>query len=208
MGLAEEVLALHDAIREVMIIENQAGELRVIDQVGKDNHSILDAVSEHEKDTAIVAPTMILGAASRLGNVQKSGELRLVGLLYEQQGALCVPINADSYLLVTTANESFLEVMNALQRFLPSLTRQRFYTSEPLAINSAIDADQAVRTFFANTKLCEANSVHMEDAILNSNARRWQVSGSYRPTHAVRAKRYYIELDAKTGAVTKFQARP
>jgi hypothetical protein len=208
VGLAEDVLALHSGIRDVMIIENRAGELRVADQAGRDSNSLLDAVNERERDTIVVTPTMILGAASQLGNAQRAGELRLVGMLYEQRGALCVPINADSYLVVTAANESFLEVMNALQRSLPSMMQKRYFTSEPLVINSAIAAHQAVRSFFANTKLCEPRNVRMEDATLKPNEHSWQISGSYRPTHAVRTKRYYIELDAKSGAVTKFQARP
>jgi hypothetical protein len=165
-------------------------------------------VNELERDTIVVGPTMILGAASQVGNVHNAGELMLVGMLYEQRGVLCVPINADSYLMVTTTSESFQEVMNALQHSLRSIMQKRYIASEPLAINSAIEADQAVRTFFANTKLCEPNNVHMEDATLSSNEHSWQVSGSYRPTHAVRTKRYYIELDAKKGTVTKFQARP
>ena len=208
MGLADEVLALHGGIRDVMIVENRAGELRVVDQARRSGHPLMDAVNEHERDTIVVAPTMILGAASQVGNVHNAGELRLVGMLYEQRGVLCAPINADSYLMVTTANEKFLEVMNALQRSLPSIIEKRYFPSEQLAINSAIDADQAVRSFFANTKLCEPNNVQLEDAILNTNEHSWQISGSYRPTHAIRTKRYYIELDAKTGAVTKFQARP
>jgi len=208
VGLAGEVLALHGAILEVMVVENRAGELRVSDRAGGNGRPFFDAVNERERDTVVVAPTMILGAASQVGNIQKAGELRLVGMLYEERGALCVPITDDSYLMVITANESFLEVMNALQRALPNILQKRYFTSEPLVINSAIDADQAARSFFANTKLCEPSNVHLEDATLNTNALSWQVSGSYRPTHAVRTKRYYIELDAKTGAVTKFQARP
>ena len=207
MGLADEVLALHGAIREVMVVENRAGEMHVADRAGRNDHPLFDAVNERERDTVVVAPTMILGAASQIGNIQKAGELRLVGMLYEERGALFAPINDDSYLMVTATNENFLEVMITLERALPNILQKRYFTSERLAINSAIDADQAVRSFFGNTRLCEPNSVHMEDATLNTTERSWQVSGSYRPAHAVRTKRYYIELDAKTGAVTKFQAR-
>jgi len=208
VGLAGEVLALSNGIRDVMLIENRAGELRLVDQAGRTGDSLLDAASDRDRDTIVVAPTMILGAASQVGNIQKIGQLRLVGMVYEQRGVLCVPINAESYLMVTTANESFPEVMSALQRWLPSVMRKRYFASDSLVIDSAIAADQTVRSFFANTRLCEPSSVHMEDAILNANEHSWQVSGSYRPPHAVRSKRYYIELDAKTGAVTKFQARP
>jgi hypothetical protein len=207
MGLAGEVLALHEAVRQVMVIENRAGELHVADQAARNGPDLPNALNEHERDAMLVAPTIILGAASQMGNVQRSGELRIVGMLYERLGMVCVPLSHDSYLMAATSKESFHEFMNSLQQTLPSLLQNQFFKSDLLAINSAIDADQAVRSFFATAKLCEPNSIHMEDAILNASRQSWQVSGSYRPFHAIRSKRYYVELDAKTGAVTKFQVR-
>jgi hypothetical protein len=207
VGLAGEVLALHVAIQDVLIVENRAGQLLLADQAGRNDHSFLEAVNERERDAILVAPGLILGAASQTGNVQKAGELRLVGMLYDNLGILCVPVNNDSYLMATTTNESLLDVMKALQKMLPTMLERRTFAPETLAINSAVQADQTVRAFFAKTRLCEPNSVRMEDATLDSRERFWQVSGSYRATHAVRSKRYYIELDARTGAVTKFQAR-
>lgn len=206
MGLADEVLALHRAIRNVMIIENRTGELRILDEAMRDGQPLLNGLGERERDALVVAPTMILGAASQVGNIRRTGEVRLVGMLYAQQAVLCVPITDDSYLMVTTVNESFLEVMNTLQHALPNII-QKGSTVESLTVNSAVEADQAVRAFFTKTRLCEPNSVHLEDATLNPTEHSWQISGSYRPAHAVRTKRYYIELDAKTGAVTKFQVR-
>jgi len=207
VGLAEEVLTLHADLRNVVVIENRAGELHVIDQASRNGNQLLDNVSERERDTLVVAPTMILGAASQVGNLQKAGALQCVGMLYERWGTLCIPLTGDSYLMATTASESFLEVMQTLQRALPNIIQRQHLRPETLAISSAIEADQAVRSFFGNTRLCEPSNVHMEDAILNASEHSWQVSGTYRPTHSVRGKRYYIELDAKTGAVTKFQAR-
>jgi hypothetical protein len=189
-----------------MVIENHAGELHVSDQAGRNAAPLMNALDEREKEAMAVAPTMILGAGSQVGNVQGAGELRLVGMLYDQLGAVCVPVSDDSCLMVTTSNESFLDVVNSLRQALPKIRLKGSVKSEPLAINSAVDADQAVRAFFAETKIGEPNSIHMEDATLNANQYSWQVSGSYRPFHALRSKRYYIELDARTGAVTKFQA--
>ena len=208
MGLADTVLALHDTIREVIIVENRAGELRVVDQAARNGHSLLDAANDRDREAFVVAPTMILGAASQVGKIQKAGELRLVGMLYGELGVLCVGIDDDSYLMVTTSNESLAEAMSTLQRELPNLMRKPNFSSEKLAINSAIEADQAVRSFFVTTRMCEPNHVQMVDATLNVTEHSWQVSGSFRPTHAVRTKRYRIELDAKTGAVTKFQTQP
>ena len=207
LGLAEEVLALHDAIREVTIVENRAGELHVTDRAGRNDRPLFDAENERERDVVVVAPTMILGAASQIGNIQKAGELRLVGMLYKERGALFAPINEDSYLMVTTSNEALPDVMQTLQRQLPNLTRKTNFSSEKLAINSAIEADQAVRAFFANTRMCDPNHVQMDDAVLNTSEHSWQISGSFRPAHGVRTKRYRIELDARTGAVTKFQTQ-
>jgi hypothetical protein len=190
-----------------VIIENRAGELHVVDQAARNGNQLLETVTERERDTLIVAPTMIIGAASQVGNLQKAGILQFVGMLYERWGTLCAPLSADSYIMATTTNESFVEVMQTLQHSLPSVLQRQHFRPEPLAIASAIEADQAVRSFFGNTRLCEPSNVHMEDAILNAGTHSWQVSGTYRPTHAVRGKRYYIELDARTGAVIKFQAR-
>jgi len=208
VGLADTVLSLHDAIREVIIVENRAGDLRIVDEATRNNHSLLDAANDRDREAFVVAPTMILGAASQVGKIQKAGELRLVGMLYGQLGVLCVGIDDDSYLMVTTSNEALAEVMRTLQGALPNLIRKPNFSSERLVINSATEADQAVRSFFVTTRMCEPNHVQMVDAILNITEHSWQVSGSFRPAHAVRTKRYRIELDAKTGAVTKFQTQP
>jgi len=207
VGLASEVLALHPGIRDTMLVENRAGELQVTDQAARNGSLPFDAVSEHERETIVLTPSMILGAASRLGDLEKIGRLRLVGLLYEQRSSVCVPISESSYLMVTTPNESLQDVMKALQDGLPNLIRKQNFGPESLIIISAIEADQAVQSFFTKTKLCEPNNVHLEDAILNTSEHSWQISGTYRPAHAVRSRHYNIELDARTGAVTKFQVQ-
>ena len=208
MGFASEVLALHPAIRDTMLVENRAGELQVTDQAARNGSSPFEAVSEYERETIVLTPSMVLGAASRLGDLEKIGRLRLVGLLYEQRSSVCVPIGENSYLMVTTPNESLQEVMKALQDGLPNIIRNQNLSPESLTVTSAIEADQAVQSFFAKTKLCEPNNVHLEDATLNTSEHSWQISGTYRPVHSVRSRHYNIELDARTGAVTKFQARP
>lgn len=205
MGLAEEVLALHDAIQDVLIVENQAGEMHVLERAGRQDTPFPEIIDGPGKDS-IIAPAMILGAASQVGKVRGSGQLRLVGMLYAQLGALFVPIEEDSYLMVTTSNENLLDVMKALQDALPKIRLNRYSASEDLVIESALQVDQAVRSFFANTRLSEPNQVHMDHANLNNNGLSWQVAGSYRPAHAIRSKRYRIELDARTGAITKFEA--
>jgi hypothetical protein len=204
MGLADEVLALHDAIQYVLLVENRAGEMHIVGQAGRNNSSPVEAMTEAEKDS-IVAPAMILGAASQIGKVWRYGELRLVGMLYTQLASLCAPVDDDTYLMLTTTTENLPAVMNTVQQALPSLMRKRATPTQTLAISSAVEVDQAVRSFFANTRLCEPNLVRMDHAILNPNDQRWQVAGSYRPSHAIRSKHYQIELDAKTGAVTRFE---
>jgi len=205
VGLAGEVLALHDAIRDVLVVENRAGDMHVIDQAERIAPSFEESLEGAGKDS-IVAPTLILGAASHVGKVWRSGELSLIGMLYDQLGILCAPVDENTYLMATTSSQSLLEVSKTVHEALPSLIRKRFPAPSPLAVGSASDADQAVRSFFGNTRLSEPNQVHMDQAILNSADHSWQVSGSYRPTHALRSKHYRIELDAKTGAVTKFEA--
>lgn len=205
--MANEVLALHQAIREVTVVENRAGELQVTERATKDSDFSLEAVNEREKEIIAAAPTMVLGAASQVGNLEKAGRLRLVGLLYEERGSLCVPINEESYLMVTTETEGFLEVMKTLQDSLLRLMQKRNVVSEPRGVTSAIEADQAIRSFFAATKLSEPTSVRLENATFDATKQFWQISGTYRPPHAVRTKRYHIELDARTGAITKFQGQ-
>lgn len=207
MGLAGEVLALHPGIREAFVVENRAGELHVADEATRNGNSALDLVSEREREIFVAAPTVVLGAASQVGNVEKAGRIRLVGLLYEQRGSLCVPIKEGSYLMVTTATETFLDVVKSLRDALPGIMRDRDFVSESPAISSAIEADQTVRSFFATSRLGEPSSVRLESATLDTNTHSWQISGTYRPPHAVRTRHYYVELDARNGAVTKFQAR-
>jgi hypothetical protein len=207
VGLAGDVLALHRAIQEVTVVETRAGELHVVDQAARNGTRSLEAVSEREREIITVAPTLIFGAASQLGNAENAGRPRLIGLLYERRGTLCVPITEDSFLMTTTASETFLDVMKTLQDMLPKIVQKRDNAPESLTIASAIEADQAIRSFFANTRLCEPDGVQLDDATLNAGEHSWKISGTYHAPHALRSKRYYIELDARTGAVTKFQAR-
>ena len=207
MGLAGEVLALHDAIQEVLVIENRAGDVRIIDQAIREGPSLLEAAMGAEKDTILLTPTVVLGVAARLGHIQRVGGLRLVGLLYEQRASVYVPISENSCLMASITKESLREVLQALEGMLPRLV-QPDRTAESLTISSAVEADHAVQSFFSKTNLCEPSNVRLEDVTLSVNGLVWQVSGTYRPPHALRAKHYNIELDAKTGAVTKFQARP
>jgi hypothetical protein len=200
MGLADEVLALHEAIQHVLLVENRAGEMHIVGQAGRNNSSFMEGMTEAEKDS-------ILGAASQVGKIWRYGELRLVGMLYTQLASLCAPVDEDTYLMVTTTNENLSAVMNSVQQALPNLIRKQIAPTQTLAISSAVEVDQAVRSFFANTRLCEPNLVRMDHAILNPSDQRWQVAGSYRPSHAIRSKHYQIELDARTGAVTKFETR-
>lgn len=205
MGLADEVLALHDAIRDVLIVENRAGDMHVIDQAGRIDYAFSEAMDGAGKDV-IIAPTMILGAASQVGRVRKSGQLKLVGMLYAQLGAIFAPLDDNSYVMVTTSNENLPEIMKVIQEELPNVIRRRYPAEEVPAIQSAVDVDEVVRSFFARTRISEPNQVQMDHAALNGNGHSWQVSGSYRPPHAIRSKRYRMELDARNGAVTKFEA--
>jgi len=205
VGLADEVLALHNAILRVMIVETRAGELHVVDEVSRRNPALFNSVSQQANDILLVAPTMILGAAAKIGNLQGTGELSLVGMLYEEQGLICAPVNEATYMLVTTPRESLHGVMETFERTLPRVLDKRSPISRSLAINSAAEADQTVRAFFANIGLCDPTSIRMQDATLNPNDHSWQISGVYRPAHALLSKRYIVRLDARTGAVTTFQ---
>jgi len=207
VGLAGEVLDLHPAIREAVVVENRGGELHVADEATRNGNSALDLVNEREREILVAAPTVVLGAASQVGNVEEAGRIRLVGLLYEQRGSLFVPIKDGSYLMVTTGTEAFLEVVKTLQDRLPGLMQDRDVVSESSAIGSAIEADQTVRSFFATSRLGEPSSIRLENATLDTNKHSWQISGTYRAPHAVRTKHYYVELDSRNGAVTKFQVR-
>jgi hypothetical protein len=178
--------------------------MHVVGQAGRKTSSFFEAISDAEQDS-VLAPTMILGAASQVGKIWRYGELMLVGMLYNQLAAVCAPVDEDTYLMVTTSNENLSVIMNIIREALPNLMRRGVTPTQRLVINSAIEVDQAVRSFFVNAKLCEPNLVHMDRAILIPNERRWEVEGSYRPSHTIRAKHYQIELDARTGAVTKFE---
>ena len=141
----------------------------------------------------------------RAGNLQGSGELSFVGMLYEERGLICASVDAATYMLVITPKESLLRVMEAFEGALPRVLDKQSSVSRPLAINSAAEADQMVRSFFANIGLCDPSSIRMQDATLNPNDHSWQISGVYRPARALLSKRYIVRLDARTGAVTNFQ---
>lgn len=204
MTFAKQVLAVHDAINEVLIIEDKAGESIIADEAHRSGG--LDSVLGDFDKNAMLVPTLILGAASRLTG--ESGPARFVGITYANYGVLFTPIDDKTMLLLTTRPESLSAVTDEVQRALPGLLRRRSMGYEGYAVESAVDVNEVVRSFLATTKLCDPTRAQLKSITKEQNGNLWRASGSYRPWLSLRSLHYEVEIDARSGSVTKFMTRP
>ena len=77
MNLAESILALHQEILEVYVIEERDGQSVVTDEASKSGASLLADGMNQMGRNAPLSPSIILGAAGQI--LQGSSPTRLVG---------------------------------------------------------------------------------------------------------------------------------
>ena len=202
LTFAKEVLAVHDAINEVLIIEDKAGESIIADEAHR--FEGLDPVFADKN--AMLAPMLILGAASRLTSGMEPA--KLVGITYANQGVLFTPIDDNTVLMLTTRIESLSEVTEEVHRALPELLKRRSMGSEKYAVESAVDADKIIRSFLATTKRGDPTRAQIQSVTLDERDHVWRASGSFRSRFSLRSLHYEVAIDARTGSVTEFATHP
>jgi hypothetical protein len=200
LRLADSILALHEQILEVYVMEERDGQNVITDEASRSGASFLaDGMSQMGRN-APLSPSIILGAASQI--LQGSRPTRLVGVLYQGGGVILSPIDENSLVLVSTTPSSLFEVMQKITDFLPRITR-RGIGGMVNAVNSASEAEEKAIAFLTRGSRHLASIRIHEVAYVNTD-RVWNVNGSIQSR--IRRKKFHLEVEGQDGSIVKFSS--
>lgn len=205
LKLADDVLALHDGIREVLILEERAGQHVIVEEAARDGveQELLASRLEEAHGGVSLAPNIILGAAEQFGG--DPGGLKLVGMLYKKSGVILCNLSESRLLAISTSLESFHSVMEIMNKSLPRLIEESGVRIKEGAVRSAAVAEDIAR-FFLEGKIHGPVAVSVDDVAHRGINHRWDVHGSYRSPSSITSKRFQIEIDAENGSVMRFSS--
>ena len=199
MKLAETILALHEQILEVYILEERDGRHIITDEASKSGATLLAGVMEQMGRNAPLSPTIILGAA---GQIIRDGPTRLVGILYAGGAVILSPISEGSLAMLSTTSSSLFNVMQKLSEALPKILKQSI--GELNAVNSASEAEDVVTTFLARRAGASAR-VHVDEVSYQAVDEFWKVSG-YFQSRRWQKEKFYAEVNAQDGFIQKYSS--
>jgi hypothetical protein len=196
MTLARRVLALHEGIREVFVLEERSGEYAVVDEATRNGVSLLSESMHETRKHAPLVPALILGAAAQLtGN-----SLKLIGILYREGGVVFTHIDEKRLVALSSAPENLYKVMEAVNDTLPGLLEREF-AERAGGVESAAEAEDIARSFFVGRL---RGSILVDEVYYRAADHRWMVHGSHRSSRWVFSKRFQVELDADNRSVMRF----
>jgi len=197
MSLSKDVLALHDGIQEVFILENRPGQYAVAEEATRST-SLLSLSFHEVGNHAQIVPAVILGGAGQFTSEPDS--LRLVGILYQRWGVIFTHLDEKRLLALSTSPESLYSVMERVNDSLPGLLK-RERREEAADVKSAAEAEAIARSFLIGRL---RGSISVDEISYRGTDHQWLVHGSYRRSRWVFAKRFQVELDADNGSVMRF----
>jgi hypothetical protein len=199
--LTDEVLALHDGIRQVLILEDRNGEFVVTEKATKYEISKSPYDLEEATENAKLAPALILGAAGQFQRIP--GSLKLVGILYRNEGRMLTYLDEGRLLEIHTEPSSLYDAMRMVNETLPNLIKEHgIRTKGQGAIKSAAEAENIARTFIARTK--RSTRVLINAISFRATDSRWEVKGYYSSTRLSRSKDFQLEMAAEDGTIVSF----
>ncbi|MGA2783791.1 MAG: hypothetical protein ABSF09_03730 [Candidatus Bathyarchaeia archaeon] len=198
MVLARSVLALHEGIREVFVLEEEAGEYVVVEEATRGGVSLLSESLHVVRKHAHLIPAVILGGAAQFTGDPSS--LKLMGILYQKGGVIFTHLGEKKLLALSTSPESLYSVMEKVNGSLPGLLEWESGERAPV-VKSAAEAEDIARSYLASRL---RGSIFVDDISYCEADHRWMVCGSYRPSRWAYSKRFQVELDADTGSVKRF----
>jgi hypothetical protein len=202
MTLAEQILARHDGIREVLVLEERAGQHVVTEEAAKDDvPTMFDNVLGMRRNVSMI-PGVILGAATQFEGEPSS--LRLVGILYGKGGVLFSNLNNDRLLIITTSPESFFNVMQILNEVLPGLLEayDLGMRTKGTELLSASDAERIARVYVSN-RAPKSASILIDTVSYQEAKHMWDVKGSYRLGWSLN-RHFQCEVDAYKSSLVGF----
>jgi len=197
MALARSVLALHDDIREVFVLEHRPGQYAVVEEAMR-NASILSESLHEVRKHAQLIPVAILGGAAQFTGDPSS--LKLVGILYQSGGVIFTNLGEKELLALSTSPESLYSVMEKVNKTLPGLL-ERERGEGAIGVKSAVEAENIARSYLTSRM---RGSILVDEVSYYEADQRWMVYGSYRPSRWVWSKRFQVELEADKGSVMRF----
>src|SRR5208283_4527132 len=198
MVLARRVLALHEGIREVFVLEEGAGQYVVVEKATRGGLSLLSECLHEVRKHAHLIPALILGGADQFTGDPNG--LKLMGILYQKGGVIFTHLGEKKLLALSTSTESLYSVMEKVNGSLPGLLEHESGERAPV-VKSAAEADDIARSYLAPRV---RGSIVVDDVSYREADQRWMVWGSYRPSRWAYSQRFQVELDADTGSVLRF----
>jgi hypothetical protein len=198
MVLARSVLALHEGIREVFVLEEGAGQYVVVEEATRGGLSLLSESLHEVRKHAHLIPALILGGAAQFTG--DSNGLKLMGILYQNGGVIFTRLGEKKILALSTSPESLYSVMEKVNGSLPGLLERESGERAPV-VKSAAEADDIARSYLASRL---RGSIFVDDVSYREADHQWRVWGSYRSSRWAYSKRFQVELDADTGSVLRF----
>jgi hypothetical protein len=203
--LTEKVLALHDGIRQVLVLEDRSGMFIVTEKATKNGASSTPYTLNGTVENGALAPALILGAAAQFG--ENPASLKLVGILYRDEGIMLTYIDESKVLEICTEPSSLYDGMRVVNEALPGLVKELEIGGKTEgAIKSASEAEDIARNYVVKTR--NATRVFIKAVTRRAADNRWEIQGVYSPSRLSRSKDFQVELDAEDGAINSFLSSP
>ena len=196
--LAESILALHEDILEVYVMDERDGRHLVVEEASRSGASLLADGMILMGRQAPLSPAIILGAADQL---LRDKSTKLVGVLYGGGGIVLAPINERRLFVASTTSPSLFSVMQRIEEALPRITLTQEAGSEN-AVNSAGEAEARAVEFLAN-RLHGESRIRVDQVESDGVSRSWIVIG-YFQSMLRRKRRYEVRVCAKDGTILKY----
>lgn len=199
LRLTEQVLALHEGIREVFILKDRDGLFVVAEEATRDTGGILS--SRINEADGRLTPALILGAAAQMSKIP--GSMRLVGIVYENVGIMLAYFGEDKLLAISAEPSIFFNAMQTVNDALPGLIRELQIGRKTIgAVKSVVDAGEIARTYVARTT--RSSRVFVNEITYRAANHTWEVQGSYRSSRMTPSKAFQLEVDGEEGAIVSF----
>jgi len=201
MALADDVLALHEDIQEVFILEEKSGDQVVAGKASRKGLTLLgDSINTSGKH-GVLAPLIIVGSASQFWGQQS----RLVGIEYEAAGLIFAPLDENRLLALSTKTESVGDVWQIISAALPQLRElARGTSSISGGVTSTAEAENRARYFLAGRYPNKSTQIVIDEVSYRRGDQQWEVHGSVRSRIWNLPRRFLIEVDGTDGFVKRY----
>jgi hypothetical protein len=134
--LAERILALHEDIFEVYIIEESDGQPTIVDEASKSGISVMGDWMNQPGRGSPLGPIVVLGAAAQ---IIRDRPTKLITIVYGEEVVVLVPIEERRLVALSTSYDSLFSVTRTVTQQLPRMTREQKSVGIPYQLRSSTD---------------------------------------------------------------------